>query len=425
MKYIKYLLTALLLIVANSLFAQIVFTEGTFEEALAKAKAEKKNLFIDFYADWCGPCKVMATQIFTIPPVGDYFNAHFINCKLNTEAPANREMVKRYKVESLPTMMFINSKGEVLQTIIGAVAPDVLMLEAQIVEGEELSFEKLYEKSRKEKKNTELQQKLLIRAPHFIGTQKGYNQEKWTVRIDALFPEYLKTKKLENMINPTDFAIISLYHPETGKQDEVFDFMVKNYDRYCEVVDKGTVQNHLIGLYNNYILKLCSLGKAEYKQLLGRIGGDLHAIYADVPFGDLTAVEAVTLLADGYFNLFRHDLPAFFENMDKYFAGAGKALNINDYTQPIEDLYGIYQGNLPDNARPLLMPWLERALTFDMTAQLRARLLMLLAENQQKTGDTAKAKQSLNQAFIVSAGIQEEAVKVQLQNMIRENLNNL
>ena len=391
----------------------------------AKAKAEKKNLFIDFYANWCGPCKVMAAQVFTIPPVGDYFNEHFINCKLDCDAAANKEVVKRYKVESLPTLMFLDSKGEVLRTLVGAVTPDVLMLEAQIATGEELPFEKLYEKSRKEKKNTELQQKLLIRAPHFIGTQNGYNQEKWKVRIDALFPEYLKTKKLENMINPTDFTILSLYHPEMEKQDGIFDFVVKNYDRYGEAVDKETVQNYLIGLYNTYILRLCSTGKTDYRQALGRIGGDLRAIYAGMPFGDLTAVEAVTLLADSYFNLFRHNLPLFFENMDKYFAGAGKALSINDYTQPIEDLYGIYQGNPPDNTRPMLIQWLDRALTFDMTAQLRARLLMLLAENQQKTGDSAKAKQSLNQAFIVCAGIPEEAVKVQLQNMIREKLNDL
>ena len=367
MKQLKLLFVGLLLVAANGLFAQITFTEGTFEEALAKAKAEKKNLFIDFYANWCGPCKVMAAQVFTIPPVGDYFNEHFINCKLDCDAAANKEVVKRYKVESLPTLMFLDSKGEVLRTLVGAVTPDVLMLEAQIATGEELPFEKLYEKSRKEKKNTELQQKLLIRAPHFIGTQNGYNQEKWKVRIDALFPEYLKTKKLENMINPTDFTILSLYHPEMEKQDGIFDFVVKNYDRYGEAVDKETVQNYLIGLYNTYILRLCSTGKTDYRQALGRIGGDLRAIYAGMPFGDLTAVEAVTLLADSYFNLFRHNLPLFFENMDKYFAGAGKALSINDYTQPIEDLYGIYQGNPPDNTRPMLIQWLDRALTFDMT----------------------------------------------------------
>ena len=56
MKQLKLLFVGLLLVAANGLFAQITFTEVTFEEALAKAKAEKKNLFIDFYANWCGPC---------------------------------------------------------------------------------------------------------------------------------------------------------------------------------------------------------------------------------------------------------------------------------------------------------------------------------------------------------------------------------
>ena len=48
MKQLKLLFVGLLLVAANGLFAQITFTEGTFEEALAKAKAEKKNLFLIF-----------------------------------------------------------------------------------------------------------------------------------------------------------------------------------------------------------------------------------------------------------------------------------------------------------------------------------------------------------------------------------------
>lgn len=57
MKYIKLWLVILFLGLLGTASAQITFFEGTFEDAMAKAKKEKKNLFVDFYADWCEPCK--------------------------------------------------------------------------------------------------------------------------------------------------------------------------------------------------------------------------------------------------------------------------------------------------------------------------------------------------------------------------------
>ena len=63
MKYIKLWLVILFLGLLGTASAQITFFEGTFEDAMAKAKKEKKNLFVDFYADWCGPCKMMSPII--------------------------------------------------------------------------------------------------------------------------------------------------------------------------------------------------------------------------------------------------------------------------------------------------------------------------------------------------------------------------
>lgn len=425
MRSIKYVLAFLLMGIFGNLSAQITFFQGTFEEALQKAKVEKKDVFVDFYTEWCGPCKVMSQKVFTDPEVGDYFNKHFVSYKLNAEAPGQAEVAKKYGVEAFPTMIFMNVKGEVLRTVLGAKSPAALVREAMMVTGDMLTFEKLYEKSKKEKKNTDLQQELLFRAPEFIATQTGYNRDKWMIRIEAIFPEYVKNKKLENMITAEDLYIISMYHNEIKDNDEIFDFLVKNYQKFGEIVGKEKIQDFILGLYNNYIISFCKNGKQDYKKYLDRVKGDLQPIYNEISFGSLSAFEAISLLSDGYYSLFRKDINTFFEKMNQYFSGAENALTVNDYTQLIEDLYTVYRGNLPEGASEKVIVWLDKALQCEMAAQLRTRLLYMLGDCFYATGNLEKAKQSLNQAFVVSSGIEDVELMKQLQNMIQEKLREL
>ena len=114
----------------------INFIEQDFDKALAKAKAEDKIIFVDTYASWCGPCKMMDKKVFRDKKVADYFNANFVNLKMMVETstevtPEGNKFVQRYDFDAYPTMFFLDKEGKVVHKIVGYHAADSLLLVGQ------------------------------------------------------------------------------------------------------------------------------------------------------------------------------------------------------------------------------------------------------------------------------------------------------
>ena len=103
--------------------AQTNFRHISFDEALQAAKKEKKHVFIDFYTDWCGPCKRMSREVFPQKSVGDFMNARFVCLKLNAEKEGV-ELAKKYGVKAYPTYYVIDAQGKQLMTASGSMPPD-------------------------------------------------------------------------------------------------------------------------------------------------------------------------------------------------------------------------------------------------------------------------------------------------------------
>lgn len=114
---------------ANNDEAGINFETLSFEEAIQKAKKEKKLIFLDAYAVWCGPCKMMDRTTFKNEKVGEVFNKNFINIKIDMEKGEGPAIAKRYQVRAYPTMMLINAEGKVEKRILGAVRDTQLLSE--------------------------------------------------------------------------------------------------------------------------------------------------------------------------------------------------------------------------------------------------------------------------------------------------------
>lgn len=95
------------------------FDELPFKELIAKAKKENKLLFIDAYAVWCGPCKMMEKNIFPKPSVGEVYNKNFINARIDMEKGEGKDIAQKYAVRAYPTYLFLNGDGELVSQNFG------------------------------------------------------------------------------------------------------------------------------------------------------------------------------------------------------------------------------------------------------------------------------------------------------------------
>ncbi len=95
-----------------------IFTDENFETEAMQAALP---VVIDFYADWCGPCKMMAP---IIEELARQYEGKVIIGKLNVDESPNT--ASKFGIMSIPTLCFLK-KGIVVDKVIGALPKDVLV----------------------------------------------------------------------------------------------------------------------------------------------------------------------------------------------------------------------------------------------------------------------------------------------------------
>ena len=94
----------------------------TFTDANFQKEALESNIpvLVDFYADWCGPCKMVAP---IIAELADEYEGVFKIGKINIDQES--ATAEKYRVMSIPTMIIFKN-GTVVDTIVGAVSKSAL-----------------------------------------------------------------------------------------------------------------------------------------------------------------------------------------------------------------------------------------------------------------------------------------------------------
>ncbi len=91
-------------------------------DVLDKAQKDKKLVFVDMYADWCAPCKVMDEELYMNEDFSAIINQDFISYKVDVEKGNGSHLGTIFSVEVLPTLLFLDAEGNVLQRSDGALS---------------------------------------------------------------------------------------------------------------------------------------------------------------------------------------------------------------------------------------------------------------------------------------------------------------
>ncbi len=230
----KNVLTFMLLsmITVFSLSAQgIRFEENhDLNAALTRAKAENKLVFIDAYAEWCGPCKVMARDIFPLKETGDFFNANFINLKLDMEKGPNVEIAKKYEVRAYPTYLFLNAEGELVHKGLGSMPADKFIELARNAADNENNYSALSRKIKNGDLSLSTVKKFLAQNPYDNGN-------------GALVDKYFQSLSESQIFTEENWELFDKYISDISSVS--FRYFLENRERIAGFAGKNKVDQKI------------------------------------------------------------------------------------------------------------------------------------------------------------------------------------
>ena len=250
----KYYFIFLLIFGCNS--QKINWFEGSLEDALASS--DDKIIMIDFYTDWCAPCKLLDSDTFTNEEVIEYMNNNFIPIKINAETKYGMTLFEKYKGNGYPLIIFLDKEKNEIDRFYGYYPPNDFILKLNNILSGDYTFPDLLTKYKLGDNSSstifELAQKYFSRGEHDDALE--------------LYKKVLENQDLSyNMFHETNYSIamIKLKNNDSKKMKEYI-------QRYPE---SSLLKRSIVNLLSYY--KFNFLEKEEvdlYNQYLDKFSND-------------------------------------------------------------------------------------------------------------------------------------------------------
>lgn len=296
MKHSILTFIAIIAVSLTGLAQGINFEHGDWASVKAKAKQENKIIFIDFYTSWCGPCKMLSKNVFPQKTVGDFYNKHFINYKIDAEKGEGPALAQKYGVKAYPTLIFANANGEFLHQGVGGMQAEALIELGKTAMDPNKQLGKLLNGNGSEVKDMPAHLRKLSKE------RLPYN-DKYETYINSL-------NKKELFSQATYDLMVEL----GGRAAEgfTFDLILKNKEGFVKAIGQDKIDEYF---YNKYLSKAYT---AKNKK------EPLEPVFDEINSNgfDFTEKIKVTLEITGYcyvgkYDDFLREAPAYIEKYTK------------------------------------------------------------------------------------------------------------
>ena len=227
----------------------IDFFQGSFKDARALAAQEDKLVFVYFYGDWIASTSsiVMREAVFTNPDVGEYFNERFVNYQVDVwnEKLLNPILEIGVKFDGhFPKYLILDNQGIILGQAHGGASPrQIVSIISQVIGETKSTFPAMQKRYEEGERSSEFIQQFLMAAIEELAFRKLDRQDEASVqafedegaKYKKIADEYFERKPYADLINETDAHLIMYFYEQSGRGDELVEYVLDHYDDFLTV----------------------------------------------------------------------------------------------------------------------------------------------------------------------------------------------
>ncbi len=268
------LIFSCLLLLASPGFTQSMYGEAakadvkmkyvySFEEALQKAKQEKKLVFFHCFADWAVPCHSMNKVVFSDQEFADWMDKYFVNFFIDVTTPEGRPLADKYNAKIMAHYLILDSNGNVVHRIVGGCPLPEFWKRVACALSPKTSLAgmtKSYDTGE--------------RSVKFLGryaTVLKYSNE--DERYRKVSEEYFA--KLKPVEWPKEENWILFRDKAREPEDKMFQYLVEHKNEFAKTVGDSVITHWIAGVYFMPVFRM-AIGDIPYE------GGKLLDIYMNL-----------------------------------------------------------------------------------------------------------------------------------------------